>query len=180
MSIHLILGNMYAGKSSELLRRIRRYQIGGKSTFLIKYNKDNRYNTSGDKLSTHDEFKASCNYSAEGELLKDKSLINKIKDIEVIGIDEGQFFPDIDAFAEQYANLGKIIIIAALDSDFRRKAFGKISELIPKAEEYVKLTAVCKCGADASFTKRISNETELNVVGGQDKYLAVCRKCYFN
>ncbi len=179
MSIHVIFGCMYAGKSSELLRRIRRYQIGGKTTFLIKYGRDNRYNTNSNKLSTHDEIKVNCDYSIEGKLMDDKQLINKIQNVDIIGIDEGQFYPDIDVFAEHFANLGKIVIISALDSDFKRRPFGKVLELISKAEEYVKLTAVCSCGSDASFTKRITNETESIVVGGHDKYIAVCRKCFF-
>jgi thymidine kinase len=180
MSIHLVLGCMMAAKSTELLRRIRRYQFGGKTTFLIKYGKDNRYNTNSDKLSTHDEIKVNCDYSTEGKLMDDSKLLNKIQNVDVIGIDEGQFYPDIDIFAEHFANLGKIIIISALDSDYKRRPFGKILELISKAEEYVKLTAVCKCGSDAAFTKRISNETEDIIIGGKDKYIAVCRKCYFS
>ena len=179
MSIHLLLGPMYAGKSIELLRRLRRYEFASKRTFLIKYGKDTRYGTNINKLSTHDEFKVNCDYCTETKLMDDEHLVNKIKDMDVIGIDEGQFYPDIDIFAEHYANLGKIIIISALDSDFRRKSFGKIAELIPKSEEYVKLTAVCKCGCDAAFTKRITNEIEAIIIGAQDKYLAVCRKCYF-
>lgn len=180
MSIHLLLGPMYAGKSTELLRRIRRYQIGGKTTFLIKYGKDERYNTSGNKLSTHDEIKIDCDYATETNLMQDTKLIDKIKNIEVIGIDEGQFYPDIVLFAEFCANSGKIIIISGLDSDFKRRPFGQISELISKADSYEKLTAICSCGEEAPFTKRITNETESVIIGGKEMYIAVCRKCYLN
>lgn len=179
MSIILLLGPMYAGKSTELVRRIRRYQFGGKTTFLIKYGKDDRYASNKNKLSTHDEIKIDCDYATETKLMDDTRLVNRINDIDVIGIDEGQFYPDIDIFAEHYANLGKIIIISALDSDFRRKPWPKVIELVSKADTYEKLTAVCACGKDASFTKRISEETESIVIGGKDKYIAVCRGCYF-
>jgi thymidine kinase len=175
MSIHLLLGCMLSGKSSELLRRLRRYKIGGKTTFLIKYVEDRRYNASNDELLTHDEYKTKCNHISDGDL----RYIEGLDNVDVIGIDEGQFFSDIDTFAENWANKGKIIIIAALDSDYQRKPFGKVLKLIPLAEEYIKLTAICKCGSDASFSKRISKETEQKVIGGVDKYTACCRKCYF-
>ena len=173
------MGPMYSGKSSELLRRLRRYQFGGKTTFLIKYSKDTRYDTNNNNLSTHDEIKTKCDYSAEGKLVDDKRLNTKIKDIDVIGIDEGHFYTDIDVFAENLANSGKVVIISALDSDFRRRAFGIILNLIPKADEYYKLTAICKCGKEASFSKRLTNETEIISIGSAEKYVAVCRKCYF-
>jgi thymidine kinase len=180
MSIHLLLGPMYSGKSSELIRRLNRFKIGGKSTFLIKYKNDNRYNTTNNKLSTHDEFKVDCNYSSDGKLMDDKTLNAKLTNIQVICIDEGQFYFDIDTFAEHHANLGKIVIIAALDGDFRRKPFGKILNLIPLAEEFVKLTAVCSCGNEAAFSKRITPETDEILIGGTDKYVAQCRSCYNN
>ncbi|KAK7930247.1 hypothetical protein WMY93_006642 [Mugilogobius chulae] len=97
----------------------------------------------------------------------------------VIGIDEGQFFPDTVPFAEEMANLGKIVIVAALDGTFQRKAFGNILSLVPLAESVVKLHAVCmQCYKEAAYTKRIGAEKEVEVIGGADKYQAVCRKCY--
>lgn len=98
------------------------------------------------------------------------------------------------------ANRGKIVIVAALDGTFQRKAFGSILELVPLAEEVTKLNSVCtQCGNDASFSKRIGNEKEVEVIGGADKYVsisiithqeieipndyfryvAVCRQCFF-
>ncbi|KAK5866520.1 hypothetical protein PBY51_020706 [Eleginops maclovinus] len=97
----------------------------------------------------------------------------------VIGIDEGQFFPDTVEFCEEMANLGKTIIVAALDGTFQRKPFGNILNLIPLAESVVKLHAVCmQCFKEAAYTKRIGAEQEVEVIGGVDKYQAVCRKCY--
>lgn len=100
-------------------------------------------------------------------------------EFDVIGIDEGQFFPDIVPFCEDMANGGKVVIVAALDGTFQRKGFGSILELVPLAESVTKLTAVCMmCYADGSFSKRIGSETAVEVIGGADKYVAVCRACF--
>jgi thymidine kinase len=99
---------------------------------------------------------------------------------DVLGIDEGQFFVDIVPFAENMANRGKIVVIAALDGTFQRKPFGTILDLIPLAEKVTKLSAICMlCSKDASFSKRIGEEKQLQVIGGADKYLALCRSCFF-
>lgn len=80
---------------------------------------------------------------------------------------------------EYLANEGKIVIVAALDGTFQRKAFGSVLELVPLAEEITKLTAVCMiCCRDASFTKRLGNEKEIEVIGGSEMYISVCRKCF--
>nr|XP_010300557.1 PREDICTED: thymidine kinase, cytosolic [Balearica regulorum gibbericeps] len=98
----------------------------------------------------------------------------------VIGIDEGQFFPDVVEFCEVMANAGKTVIVAALDGTFQRKAFGSILNLVPLAESVVKLNAVCmECYREASYTKRLGAEREVEVIGGADKYHSVCRACYF-
>ena len=79
---------------------------------------------------------------------------------DVIGIDEGSFFPDIVEFCEEQANSGKVVIVASLDGTFQRKEFGSILQLVPLAEEVSKLTAVCTlCAAPASFSRRIGSET---------------------
>ena len=77
------------------------------------------------------------------------------------------------------ANLGKIVIVACLDSDFRREPFGNICSLVAKAESVNKLSSICQyCKGDAAFSARITNETDIKVIGGQDKYKPVCRRCY--
>jgi len=98
----------------------------------------------------------------------------------VIGIDEGQFFPDLLEWTRDVVSrLGKVVVIAALDGTFQRVPFGNVCALIPFAETVVKLSAVCSsCGADAPFTARISAEEEVEVIGGADKYSAVCRACF--
>lgn len=77
------------------------------------------------------------------------------------------------------ANRGKIVIVAALDGTFQRKPFGKVLNLVPLSESVIKLSAVCVlCQDDAAFSVRLSNETAVEVIGGADKYIAVCRTCY--
>jgi hypothetical protein len=88
-------------------------------------------------------------------------------------------FPDVVTFCEEMANYGKTVIVAALDGTFQRKPFGKICELVPLAESVVKLTAVCQiCQASAAFSKRLGDEKQIELIGGADKYIAVCRHCY--
>ena len=169
--IQVILGPMFSGKSTELMRRIRRYQIANQECLVIKYAKDTRYSI--ENLSTHDQQSIPA--------IKATSLknINNVHQFSVIGVDEGQFFDDIVEFCEYMANLGKIVVVAALDGTFERKPFGAILNLIPLAENVIKLSAVCNtCFREAAFTKRTSEETEVEVIGGSDKYLAVCRRCY--
>ena len=100
-------------------------------------------------------------------------------EFDVIAIDEGQFFPDIAKESENLANQGKIVIIAALDGTFQRKPFGAILELIPLAEFVVKLSAVCKCGKDAFYTKRTAESEEIELIGGEELYMPACRECFF-
>lgn len=171
MSIELIIGPMYASKSSELFKRLRRFQYAKKKCILVKYALDDRY--SKEYASTHD--KITMEAVPTEKLYTIKSLVI---DHDVIGIDEGQFYPDLVEFSEEMANLGKIVIIAALDSTFQRKPFGHVIELIPLAESVVKLSAICVCGKEAAFSKRITAETDVEIIGGVDKYIAVCRKCF--
>ena len=97
----------------------------------------------------------------------------------VLAIDEGQFFPDLADMCDRWASQGKSVIVAALDGTFQREPFPVIMALIPRAEEVIKLTAICVgCGADAAFSRRLSDETDVEVIGGADKYVAMCRACY--
>ncbi|GIX68867.1 thymidine kinase, cytosolic [Caerostris extrusa] len=170
--IQVIFGPMFSGKTTELIRRLRRYQIAKHKCLIVKYAKDVRYDA--DNIATHDR---QCLSAVCATTLTD--LKSVASNYSVIGIDEGQFFPDTVSFAEEMANSGKIVIVAALDGTFQRKAFGDILQLVPLAESVIKLTAVCMlCFDEASFTKRIGTETQVEVIGGTDKYMAVCRKCY--
>lgn len=171
--LQVILGPMFAGKTTELLRRLRRYALAKKSCLVIKYRKDTRY--SEDLLATHDRqmhIATSCERLAEVE---EEALKH-----DCLGIDEGQFYPDLVDFCDKMANMGKIVIVSALDGTFQRKPFNDVLCLIPRAEIVIKLTAVCMvCNEDAHFSKRIVEAGEVEVIGGADKYIAVCRDCFF-
>mmetsp|Transcript_22998 Transcript_22998/g.17442 ORF Transcript_22998/g.17442 Transcript_22998/m.17442 type:complete len:157 (+) Transcript_22998:255-725(+) len=101
------------------------------------------------------------------------------KTYDIIGVDEGQFFPDIVKFSEEAANSGKIVIISALDGTFQRTGFPSILELIPLAEKVKKLQAICKkCSQNASFTFRTVQSTEVKLIGGESMYIPLCRECF--
>ena len=173
-SIELILGPMFAGKTTELLRRITRFELAKKTCVVMKYSKDTRY--SSESVSTHDlQMRSAISCS----LLM--SHIQECMKFDVIGVDEGQFFADIVEFSDYLANHGKIVIIAGLDGDFQRKPFGHILELIPKCESLTKISAVCtETGKDATFTQRTVESTELELIGGADLYRAASRASYFH
>lgn len=172
--LSLILGPMFSGKSTILLTRYRRYQIAGKKCLLIKYANDTRYSGSEEMLVTHDQisYKAtSCHKLEEVQTI--------IQDYDVICIDEIQFYADAHIYCDQWANAGKIVEVCGLNGDYRRKPFEQISLLIPLSDDISYVTAVCKdTGKDASFTMRLSNEKEQEVIGSTDKYQAVSRECY--
>ena len=88
-------------------------------------------------------------------------------------------FPDVPSFVEDMANAGKMVIVAALDGTYQKRPFGRVLELVPLAESVIKLSAVCMmCKRDAAFSQRISSEREVEVIGGPEKYVALCRACH--
>jgi len=100
------------------------------------------------------------------------------KDFDVIGIDEGQFFDDIVEFAENAANVGKIVIVASLSATYYRTSFQNISELVPRAEKVLKLSAICKiCLNKADFHFRFCHDSS-DFVGGSEMYMPLCRLCH--
>lgn len=176
--IQLIIGPMFSGKSSELLRRLRRYTHASQKCLLIKHKCDTRY-TDEHMVCTHDHVKEKALLLERLDDIESKE--DNITDgVNVIGIDEGQFFSSLLEFCESQANKGKIVIVAALDATFERKPFGVVCDIMPRAEKVDKLTAVCKmCGADAAFSKRIVESKDVEMVGGASEYWPTCRECYF-
>jgi len=174
--IQLIMGPMFSGKTTELLRRVRRYDISGKKVSIIKYKGDDRYMP--DLACTHDEWNRHPALSVS--TLSELDDNDEIKNADIIAVDEGNLFPDLVQFCESFANAGKTVIVAALDSTYLREPFPTTAQLIPKAEKVDKLSAICVgCGDDAYFTRRIVESDELELIGGADKYKAVCRRCYY-
>ena len=171
--IELIVGPMFSGKSTELLRIIRRYKVKNLNPLIVKYDKDNRYN-SQNKIITHDKIEYEAIHI---NLLKKIKTLLQTKD--VIGIDDGQFFPDLKDVCEDLANEGKSIVISALNSNYKREGFKSILEIIPKCDKILNLQAICYyCKDDASFTLRTSKDKEEILIGGIDYYRPCCRECY--
>ena len=170
--LDIILGCMFSGKSNELIRRVKRYRSIGKRTILINYIDDNRYST--DCVSTHDDVHLEC------VKVRNLSEIDiNYDDYDVIAIDEGQFFKDLYIFIATVLKLyKKDVIVASLDGDYQQQVFGDVLQLIPLADDVIKLKALCvKCsdGTSASFTKKIINSNIKEEIGGSDKYTSVCR-----
>lgn len=176
-SIEVIFGPMFSSKTSTLLKRYRKYKLLNKKCLLIKYSKDTRYNKTG--ISTHDlNVQQTDVVQSSGKLF---NLKTECEQVDMIGIDEGQFYSDIVEFCDYFANLGKIVVVAALDGNYLREPFNDILRLIPISEKIRKKSAVCGVCKDnnASFTmKKIKDNDNIEVIGGSDIYSPVCRDCY--
>lgn len=169
--IELIIGCMFSGKSTELIRIYDRFRIAKKRCIMLKHSFDTRYDANA--VSTHTGVKINC-------ISVNKLMDVDVQNYDVICIDEAQFFDDLIEFCEKEA-LDKYIVVAGLDADYKMNAFSNITNLVPKCDIVRKLNAVCsKCGDNASFSKRITSETDVNVIGGQDKYISVCRNCFYD
>jgi thymidine kinase len=171
---------MFSEKTSEMNSRFRKYKIARKTFICIKYDKDFRFDgdTKENPLVMSRDG-TSTPASTCGSLLSqfDEDVLKRV---DIIGIDEGQFFQDIAEFAEKWANRGKIVIITLLNGTFQRNSFGDhISKLYPLAESHTKLSAVCSlCGDAADFTKRLGCSEEIILIDDAI-YEARCRECYF-
>ncbi len=177
MSIRLILGCMFSGKTSALFTALKRYQFANKKILLIKYGKDQRYDK--EKCSTHDLSMMDAISTLQLNIPEIDELIKSQK-IDVIGIDEGNFYPDLVEQCEKWANQGLEVIVSALDGTSQRTLFGQVHQLIPKAENIEKLHAVCVfCYKEASFSLRVDQDNkEEQFIGGIESYKPVCRACW--
>jgi len=165
---------MFSGKSTELIRRLKRIRVLGKSILVINSSKDIRVETAD--IKTHDNIKMSC---VKTNNLNEILNSGDYQISQIIAIDEAQFFTGLREFVEQCIKDRKYIIIAGLDGDFKQQVFGEIIDLIPLADDITKLYALCKdCndGTLASFSKRITSEQSQELVGADEFYKAVCRK----
>ncbi|XP_022925302.1 thymidine kinase a-like [Cucurbita moschata] len=176
--VHVIVGPMFAGKTTSLLRRIQSESINGRSVAVIKSNKDTRYGL--DSIVTHDGMKLPCWALPNLSSFKQKFGEGAYDKLDVIGIDEAQFFDDLYDFCREAADMdGKTVIVAGLDGDYLRRSFGSVLDIIPLADSVTKLTARCEiCGNRAFFTLRKTEEKETELIGGADMYMPVCRQHY--
>ena len=190
--LELILGPMYASKSTRLVEIYKKCIFCNISVVVINHSIDNRYDE--ELLSTHDQVKIPCIkteklldvWISHIDLEKDDILMPRVKDklkvatSNVILINEGQFFPDLEEFVKHLLENDKMVYVCGLDGDFERKKFGQILDLIPMCDKVTKLTSlcsVCKDGTPGIFSKRLTLEKEQTVVGSSN-YIPVCRKCY--
>lgn len=179
MSLELIVGPMFAGKSTEAIRRVREFQLKGVSYLVITSLSDTRYDPSGESVRTHSgESVPACAVLELEPVLRMDEFMNATH----IVIEEAQFFPHLYSIViEMVEKRGKHVLVFGLDGDSERRPFGQVLDLIPVADKYTKLQAECRfCGdgTAALFTRRFSSNTAQVCVGGEETYKAVCRKHY--
>ena len=155
--IEVVCGSMFSGKTEELIRRLRRAQFANQKIAIFKPAIDRRY--SDVEVVSHDFHKIeSTPVSSPSEIL------DLPGDVQVVGIDEAQFFR---------------VIVAGLDTDFKGVPFGPIPMLMAVAEDVQKVHAICvRCGSLANYSHRLSKSDDLVLLGEKDVYEPLCRDCY--
>jgi thymidine kinase len=179
--IEVISGSMYAGKTEELLRRLRRLDYAKKAYLVFKPQIDNRY--SEDEVVSHDHTKIKSICISKASEIRDHV---GGKGLYAVAIDEVQFFDEeVIAICEQLADKGIRVIVAGLDRDFRGEPFGVMPSLLSRAEYVTKLNAICQvCGAPATRTQRLIDgkpahfNDPIILVGAKEQYEARCRHCH--
>jgi thymidine kinase len=178
MSLEILLGPMFAGKSSAIIRMVNRYKCLNRAICLITHSSDDRYSAES-WLVNHDELKIPCEKWSSLMIHKDDPDFMKAK---LVIIDEAQFFVDLKEFVTFAVDvLGKDVLVVGLDGDADRRPFGQILELIPMADNVQKLKAFCKMcgdGTEAIFSHCSQKKKEQVCIGGAEMYMPLCRKHY--
>lgn len=171
--IEVICGSMFSGKTEELIRRLKRVRIAEQSVEIYKPARDTRY--SKDEVVSHD-----ARSIPSRAIQHPKEILEVAAHIDVIGIDEAQFFDEtLREVCEELALRGHRVIVAGLDMDFRGRPFGPMPDLLAVAEYITKLHAICNhCGNLATHTYRLTTDAETVVLGEKDIYEARCRHCF--
>lgn len=164
---------MFSGKTEELIRRLRRAQYAGLKVEIFKPSIDNRYSET--RIVSHDEKSIVSTPVDNGS-----SVLLLAGNVDVIGIDEAQFFDNsIVDVCKRLADNGIRVIVAGLDMDFMGKPFGPMPALLSIAEFVTKVHAICmRCGNLAQYSFRKSDESQVVLLGEKDKYEPLCRVCY--
>lgn len=173
--IEVITGSMFSGKTEELIRRLKRARIAKQQVEIFKPRIEVRY--SMEEVVSHDE-----NAIQSTPVDSSANILLLASGVEVVGIDEAQFFDDglVDV-CNQLADSGIRVIIAGLDMDYKGVPFGPIPGLMSIAEYVTKVHAICvRCGNLANYTHRLSQDDKLIVLGETDIYEPLCRICYAN
>ncbi len=171
--IEVISGSMFSGKTEELIRRLKRAKIANQKVEIYKPIIDTRY--SDKEVVSHD-----ANAIMSTPVPSASHILLLASNVEVVGIDEAQFFDDglVDV-CNELANRGLRVIVAGLDMDFRGKPFGPIPDLFAIADYVTKVHAICtRCGNLAQYSYRKSDTDKLVVLGEKDEYEPLCRACY--
>lgn len=187
--LDIIIGSMYSGKSSELLRRLSTVAEVGMKALYINNKLDDR--NPEDTFSSHNKHLKSKIISDLIKLISVNELSDvsndDLKSANIIGVDESQFFKDLNLVKTWISKYKKRVIVVGLDGDYKRNKFGTVLDLIPYCDTVIKLTAYCticaKSGVlvSALFTHRTNScvdENNVINVGAHDKYQALCRSCY--
>jgi len=172
-SIEVIAGSMFSGKTEELIRRLKRAKIARQTVEIFKPEIDVRY--SKNEVVSHDE-----NSIQSTPVGNSANILLLSGNVDVIGIDEAQFFDKgLVEVVTKLANMGIRVIVAGLDMDFKGKPFGPIPELMAVADHITKVHAICvTCGNIAQFSHRLSEKEQTVLLGEKDIYEPLCRGCF--
>lgn len=173
--IEVICGSMFSGKTEELLRRIRRAEFANQKIELFKPAIDVRYDET-EVVSHNENSRISTPVNNSSEIL----LYVNMSDVQVVAIDEIQFFDDgIVDVCNQLANAGIRVIVSGLDMDFKGEPFGPMPKLMAVAEYVSKQHAICtRCGDLAQYSHRIVASEQQVLLGEKDSYEPLCRHCF--
>ena len=171
--IEVVCGSMFSGKTEELIRRLKRAEIARQKVKIFKPKIDKRYSDSD--IVSHSEQKISSQVVNNAN-----EIIPLALEAHVVGVDEAQFFKsDLVDVCNTMANMGKRVIVAGLDMDYKAEPFGPIPKLLSIAEYITKTHAICViCGNPANYTYRTTDDKGQVLLGASDKYEARCRNCY--
>lgn len=171
--IEVICGSMFSGKTEELIRRIKRAKFANQKIQIFKPEKDVRYDVKN--VVSHDD-----NSIAGQPVSTSREIYQFINDVNVVGIDEAQFFDEgLPIVCQKLAIKGIRVIVAGLDMDYLGRPFGPMPSLLAVAEYITKVHAICPhCGNLATHSYRLSDEEETVVLGEKDKYEPRCRVCF--
>ena len=171
--IEIICGSMFSGKTEELIRRLKRAEYAKLKVEIFKPMIDTRY--SEEDVVSHDE-----NAIRSTPVESSGNILLLTGDVDVVGIDEAQFFDkNLVEVCQQLANSGIRVIVAGLDMDYLGKPFGPIPALMAQAEYVTKVHAICMhCGNLAQYSHRIAKSDKLVLLGETNEYEPLCRVCY--
>ena len=171
--IEVICGGMFSGKTEELIRRLKRAKIANLKVEIFKPSTDNRY-------AIHEVVSHDANQIPSKVVLHARDILSSVDKMEVVGIDEAQFFDhELISVCQEMANRGIRVIVAGLDMDYRGIPFEPIPALLAVAEYITKVHAICPhCGQIATYSYRLVDFEETVLVGEKQHYEPRCRNCF--